>query len=1017
MLTNQATGDRWGAVTTANGRFAMENVPVGGPYVLLARTVGYTPVQQGGIQLALGQRFVADLTMEPATVRLETVQVTVQANPLRDATRTGPSTTLSDSTVHSLATLNRDFQGLLETAPQVSFAQGNLSIAGQNNRFNNILIDGSVNNDLFGLADNGLPGGQIGSRAISLEAVQELQLQVAPFDVRLGGFTGGLLNVVTKSGTNAFHGSAFEYFYNQSLVGSDVFGQHPSAFATHQFGASVGGPIVKNVAHFFVAFEQRQTESPVTSLGPNDAINIPRLGYTAGEATAVQQALAKFGVKAGGFGAVSLGNPNPDVFAKVDVQLAPGNTMTLSENYVAGYADFLDRGSLSSGSDYDLASAGHRIKNYNSTTRFDWSSTFGKGFANDLIVAGTVIRDKRDPSSQFATIDVGDSTGNGRYVSGADEFSQHNRLYQDIVELTDDLTGSFGDHHITIGTHDEFYHFHNEFFPQSYGQWQFNSVQDLVNGKAFEYQLAIPLLPGGPTADFHANQIGFYLQDQWIPSNRLTISAGVRLDVPLIPDNPPRNDSLLAQTGINTSTMPSGNTEISPRFGFNYDLVGDRSTIVRGGSGLFEGRPAVVWLSNAFSNTGVASTLLTCFDSLVPAFNPILANAPQSCRGGPGSAPPVPTINVFDKHFAFPQIWRSALSFDRLLPGGFVFSLDGMYSVTEHELFIYDRNIQVQGTLAGEGGRPIYGSEPAFAGARSIRSTHLDPNFGPILQHVNRNGDYSYSFSPQLNKTFGAWALGRYAEIHASYTYAQSYDRMSLSSSIAASNYGFSEISGNSTIFNRPLTPSQWSTPHQIKVSATNVFPLAIKASLEYVGRSGTPYSYAIFGDVAGLGVSARTHDLVYVPTNENDVTLSDFSGAVYKNQQRDSAWSQLNSYINSVGCLRNARGHIIGRDACRNPWQDIINMRIGKQLTVGGQSVELSWDILNLPNLINRGWGQYKQYTPFEDADIFSSKGFDAANHRFVYNFAPAPKGVVTDPTLFEPSEWRMQVGVHYAF
>jgi len=1014
MLTNQATGDRWGAVTSANGRYAIENVPVGGPYTLLVRIVGYAPAQQNGIQLVLGQRLDANLTLEPSTVKLETVQVVASKSPLQDITRTGESTTISDSAVHSLPTITRDFQGFLETAPEVSFASGGMSIAGQNSRLNNILIDGSVNNDLFGLADNGLPGGQVGGRAISLEAVDQLQLQVAPYDVRLGGFTGGLLNVVTKSGTNQFHRSAFEYFRNQSLVGSDIFGVHIPDFSTHQWGASVGGPIVPDRAHFFIAFEQRSTDQPALFVGSNDSVNAARLGYTLSDLTAISNHLTALGVKPGSFGSASLGNPNPDVFAKVDFQLAPGNTITLSENYVTGYEDFLDRGNVNS-SAYDLSSAGHRIKNYNTDTRLDWSASFGGRFANDLILSAGVVRDKRDPASTYATIDI--FNGNGDYLAGAEEFSQQNRLYQTVDEITDNLTIALGDHHLTVGTHDEFYHFHNEFFPQSFGRWQFNNLHKFLVDSARAYFLATPTAPGGPTADFAASQVGFYAQDQWNPVPRLSLSGGVRFDVPFVPDKPGVDQKLLTQTGINTGAIPNSQLEISPRLGFNYDVLGDRSTIVRGGTGLFQGRPLFVWISNAFSNTGANQTLLTCRGSAAPAFNAQnLATPPTACNGA-GSNPPIPTVNYFDNNLNFPQNWRTSLGFDRDLGHGFLFSLDGLYNVAEHQLYIEDVNIRVVGTLAGEGGRPIYGVPDSSSAQTDV--THIDKNYGPILHHVNRNGDYSYSITPQINKTFGRWLLGRYAEIHASYTYSQSYDRMSLSSSIAESNYGFSEISGTSTIFNRPLAHSEFETPHQIKVSAMNVFPLGIKGTLFYVGRSGTSFSYAVNGDVAGLGSSrSTTHDLIYVPKSEDDIDLADNQGdPAYTGAQKDSAWAQLNRYINSQSCLANSRGQIMRRSVCHNPWQDIINARIAKDFTVAGQSVELSWDVFNLPNLLDRNWGQYKQYTPFEDADLFTTEGYNATRQRFIYNFNPISKTTVTDPTIFEPSVWRMQVGVRYSF
>ncbi len=988
-LVNTRTGFQITASTREDGLFDFENVTPGGPFTLAARAIGYRPVSRSGLMVSLGQVVTADLSMESSAVTLEALTVTEQApSPLLSKARTGAAVYVTDSFIQRLPTLSRNFTDFISTAPQVN----GTSVAGQNNRYNNIQIDGGVNNDLFGLGSTGTPGGQVNERPISLEAVKEYQILIAPFDVRQGGFTGGLVNAVTKSGSNEFHGSFFGYGQNQDIarktvdrgpLGTDVLNNYHE----YQYGGTVSGPIVKDRLQFFAAVDLKSRASPFTAgyLQGVDSIDKAAFGVTQSQADSVATWAKANLVDPGSAGQITDKTPDHDIFVKLNGQLNSKSQLEVSFNHVTASDGSLIRSSSFSGyrSGYELGNAGYSINNTTQTARVRYNVALGSRYTNELLLGYQKIDDLRNPGMNTPLIFVG--TGSAIAI-GAERFSQGNVLKQKNYEVTDNLTIGTGTHLVTVGTHNEFFQFYNQFFPGSYGVWGFASAAALDAGTPNHYEIALPLRTNGPLAQFKVNQIGFYAQDIWSATPKFSLTYGVRLDDPLLPGKPDANPALAAvqfthftdDGSHGTGTTDVANTADfstsplwSPRLGFNYDVKGDQSTFIRGGIGIFSGRPPYVWVSNAYANSGLTQETLTCNGASVPTFTTDLASQPTSCASGGPPSPPVPSIVYFDHGFKFPQTLRGALGLDHQLGWGTVLTVDLLYTRTLNQFYLNDVNIQgVQSKEAGEGGRLMYGvaGTPNASGIASVVGVkRISTSYADVIRQSNSSGDNSYSGTVQLNKRFTG-----FLSFDAGYTYSKTKDRECLTSSISNSNLRFAVLQG--PLDDRPLETSCFDVPNKIALTGVFNIPLGFQASVTYTGYSSTPFTYVVNNDANGDGLGGN--DPIYVPRDSADITL-----------KNPSDWATLSKYIQSDPCLANAKGTVMVRNTCRGPFQNYLNARVSKVIpTVHGQSFEISLDIFNLPNLLSASWGVVKYTTGFEDQAILNATGYDVNNQRSQY-------------------------------
>lgn len=1019
QLKNRATGLSFTAVSGATGVYVLDNLPPGGPYVLEASADGYYGTVWNDIQLPLGQRLTLDLKLRKfETMQEDVVVVAQEISPLQDQGRTGASTTVGTAEMVKLPLQGRNFTDLISTAPQVS---GN-SMAGQNNRFNNIQIDGAAYNDLFGLASSGTPGGQAGAKPLSMEAIQSFVVQVSPFDVRHGNFAGGMVNAITKSGTNEFRGALFSYWQNKVLAGL----QDDPAFLGYnitQFGGSLGGPLLKDRAHFFITADLQERQSAfgnrfqLGGVDPTD--DLARAGFTNAEAQRFIDILAsRYGVTDAGTAlATNLDNPDRNVFAKVSTSLIPNSYLELSYNFVTAERDSLTRSPTSTSvpgrirDGYQLSNSGYSQATSTHNGRAKLVTTWLDGrLSNELLGGFSIIRDERRPPLNIPLILVkaGRLGANDSWLAaGAERYSQTNELDQDIFQVQDSLTYSFGQHQITVGTSNEFLRIRNAFLQASIGAWTFDSLDDFEAGipSAFQRRFGIGDQQDPGTAAFNVAQLGLYAQDTWSPLRTLTVTPGIRIDVPFLSRatlNPVLANN--AAFPIDTSKVPSGNILWSPRLGFNWDADGKASTIVRGGVGIFSGRPPYVWVSNAYGMNGLSQVELTCTRTSgtreVPAFTIDPAAQPYDCAGGT-TPPTAPTnqgeIDYFDPNTRYPQNFRVALGADRRLPWGLIATVDLLYSKDVNGWYTTDENLSLQGT-SGEG-RALYGTfNPT--GFRA-QPTRIDPtNLTQAVKVFNKNGARVLSGTFQLQKQ-----LRDVLDVGMAYTYTDARDLISLTSHLALSNFQFVPLDGD--IQNRNLRPSAFDRTHRISLTGTATLPYGFNAGLIFTSQSGLPYTWTVSGDVNADGINGN--DLVFVPADASQISLQD-----------PTQYDALNAFIDSQECLRRSKGRMVERGACRNPWQTFFDVRLGwtSPEFIKGQRAEVQLDIFNVLNLINPNWGLFEQDAQYENhsSAFLRAVGYDPANNRPIYSFTEptAVRTTVYSPTL---SRWRIQLGARYVF
>jgi carboxypeptidase family protein/TonB-dependent receptor-like protein len=999
-VANAATGERWQLTTPPTGRYVLENLSVGGPYMIEVRALGFQPTRFAGVILTLGQRYTADVVLQQTAIELEALNVTSTGDPLINAGRTGPGQSVSDSTIVKLPNIARDLTTLALLSPQVSPRPGGaFSIAGQNQDFNALHVDGGANTDLYigrlpGAASAPAALPQVLPRPISTETLQELQVLVAPFDVRLGGFAGGLLNAVTKSGTNAVHGSAYSFLQNNHLVGIDSAGLPASPFTSWEYGATLSGPLVHDRLHYFLSAELHDQVAPdpgpivSDTAGGADTL---RTGIRYASAARFQSILSNYGLDPGTLGPVTGHLPAQDLFAKVTAQLRTGGTWELSDHYAHGTRrNFVDRNFGT----YLLSSTSEADRSAVNASRLIWHALLDVRWSNELILSYLHVRDTCRPNAEFPRILV--FADRGLLLAGPNLACPTQRMEQGAFEFTDNVTTGFGRHYVTVGTHDELLHFTDAVLVGSAGLWRFDNLDSLQAGHARHYERGLPgpLHPAGPVADFHVRQVGVYAQDRWVVSPRLTLTAGLRVEVPFFPDATATNPALETALGIDTGKLPSGNMLWSPRLGWSYDLEGDGRLRIRGGVGLFSGPPPYRWLGNAYHDGGLQEEFLSCDGQAVPPFDPV--NQPTTCGVGPK-----PRVSVFDPGLRFPQNLRVALGADHRLPLNVVGTVDLLYTVGLQQFYLSDANLESPvGVSLGEGGRPLYGSiDPATGTTTPARRTAA---FGQVVRVSNRSGDRAFSIAVQLQKRVGR------LDLNAFYTFSHALDLMSLVNFASAPNLQNTPLDG--TFDDRRRRTSFFDTPHRVSVFGTVNLPGRTTVSIEYAGASGTPYTYVVDGDAnadgIGVGGAAARNDIVYVPRNASP------SGDISLGSATD--YAKLDAFIAGERCLRTQRGRIMTRNSCRNGWLGFLNARLTKSVpTARGQTIEILLDVFNVLNLLNRSWGRYRITTSDPSIPLLKLRGYDPALDRGVYQLELPARNQIADAA----SRWRLQLGAQYVF
>jgi hypothetical protein len=1009
IAIHNPTGTRYAATSNTDGRYNFVNINTGGPYTITASYVGYKAEKIEGVYLKLGEAFTLRIKLSEGGQDLQEVQVIGKNSTVLNSKRTGASTTVSEKQLETMPTISRSLSDFTRLTPQ---ANGN-SFAGSNNRYNNITIDGAVNNDVFGLSSNGTPGGPAGTQPISLDAIQEIQVLVAPYDVTQGNFTGGGVNAITRSGTNDIEGSAYFFGRNQNTIGKSVDGLNTRAteFYNRTYGVRVGLPIVKNKLFFFVSGEMTRVEQPTTFnagdvgsvINPTDAQKIADFMKT------------NYSYDVGSFGESQTQTQSNKILARLDWNINDKHQLTVRHNYIDAFDDNLTR----SGSGFRFGNNGYKFSNNQNVSVLELRSRFNQNLSNNLIVGYSRIRDSRDPLGVlFPQIQINNmnNVSTQSVTFGTERSSAANQLDQDVFEFTDNLKLFAGKHTFTLGTHNEFFKFRNLFINNVNGSWQYNNITDFYNKAPNRVQAAYSILPDDnrPAAQFSAAQLGFYFQDEIELDETFKLTAGLRVDVPLFFDKPLANP-LVASVfpGMATDKLPSGQLLVSPRVGFNWDVDGKRNVQVRGGIGLFTGRVPFVWMANQFTNSGL---LYGSVDRTNSVASPLAFVPDPNKQNTAGAGATSYEVNLLANNFRIPQTLRYSLGADVKLPGGVLATVDGLYSKTVNNVVYKNINLlRRNGVIASDlsGGQD---TRPAYTGKVSNTFTN-------VLLLENSSKGSSYSLTGQLSKSFD---FGLSAMV--AYTYGKSEDVNSGLNSTALSNWQFNQIVADPN--NPELSYSNFDLRHRVigslsyGVSYGKNKAFGTSISMFYVGKSGSPYTYLYFGDVNSDG--ANQNDLLYVPRNASEIKLVPYYTrnsttnviTITPNTPTPAEqWTALDSYISNDPYLSSRRGQYAERNGSKMPWEHQFDVRIMQDL--GGMihgtknRLQLSIDIINFGNLLNKDWGR-SYFVTNSASTLINYSTTNIANRGFNFKAPADNRAYSVSPFA---SRWQGQIGIRYLF
>ena len=1000
QVTSASTGFSRTAVTHADGRYNVSGLETG-RFTVSVRRLGFAP-QSRVVAVSLGQTTRADFDLATQATQLASVRIEAsQETGLISSSRTGVLTTVSDSALRRLPSLNRNFTDFVSLTPQVSttLPNGGLSGGGVNNRYNQVTIDGTNETDLFGLGSTGQPGGQANGKSIGIESVKEYQVLLAPFDVRHGNFAGLLVNAVTKSGTNTYHGSAYGVGRNQNFTRSQPF---INDFSQYQYGFTAGGPIVRDKAFFFVNPEWQRFSTPASGV----YVGAPGAAVSAADVSAVTSVLQGYGVPTGSAAQVSLKNPLANFFGRLDFPDLPHNSsLILRYNYGSATSEALGRNFTGTQPTLALTSNEYQYASTKHAPALEFRTNFTGGAYNELLASYTRIRDPRTALGGVKAPQVMVTIPTATIVAGTERYSQGNEVDQDITELTDNVTLPFGSHTVVVGTQNEFYKARNLFAQASYGVWNFQSLDSLRNGQAYQYFVGVPAPnTGDGSVRFRTATLSGYIQDAWTATPNFTLTYGIRADVPTFKNKPPTNPAILTGFGRNTADIPSGHIQWSPRVGFNWDVTGDERNQLRGGIGAFTGHPAYVWLSNAFQNSGLTGVNLLSCNRTAPVFNAAAVTTPPTqCSNGTGVSAGS-EVDLLQPSVRMPQTLRGSLGYDRDIGHGLIATFEGLYTKALYAPFYY--NLALAGPQGTDPhGRVLYGSAP-YSPVLTV------PGRSTVIDVANENKDHYYNLTGQLTRRFADNWEGSVA-----YTYSRGWDVQSLTSSTAYSQYRYGRIwAGNQ--MDQTATRSAFEQRHRIVAQGSYTFPTLTTASLIYNGGSGIPYAFVYNSDLNGNGFSFD--DPIYVPKDATNPTEIQFQDITSGNTVKYSAAQQaaaLNHFIDANACLRSQRGKIMERNSCTAPWSNLLNVSFRQAFhTLQLQNVSVQLDIFNFLNLMNRDWGRqaftYSEVAPF--------------NFRRLANGTTLQTGVPVvqyDPTtpVFDynnlSSNYQMQLSLRYSF
>ena len=1022
-VVNTATGVASNAVVRG-GRFFVQGIEVGGPYVVEIRLLGFVPQRSAPLFLALGERREMQFVLQPGEVRLDAMVVSARA-PL--STGAGTATLVPEALVSRLPTPDRNFYDFVRLAPQVSTKVGSqrvgVSAAGANLRFNNFLINGVderfVNGNVSAASNVG--------KSIPLAAVKEFQVLVAPYDVRYGDFAGALVNTVTQSGTNDLHGSLFTYWRSDRTARGGELAT-TSAYDRVQSGFSLGGAIVRDRVHFFVAPEVQRFTSPAA--GPyvgQPPGSSPPVPVSDADLRRLDDVMRGYGLIAGSSGPVQLSNPLVNIFARVDATL-PGNSRAFVLLNHAGASDSrfsrAARDTFSLSSYLQSTSTALEIASLQVHTDLPRTS----GGHNEFVVS--LLRDRAAvvPEVQQPIVRVLAPGMGGSLVTlntGSFEQAQGRSDPSHSVTVRDEVSIPLGSRNIfVIGGQLEHFQVKRSGVAGSYGTWTFSSIDSLAQGLAERYELRKDL--GSADAPLTGAQYAAYAGDEWRPVSRLAVTFGARMDLMSFASHAPFNPVVDSIFGRRTDEMPGDRLHVSPRLGFQWDINGAARDRVRGGIGIFTGRPPRAWIRPAVVNYGLGTGFLKC-GSLTgdtgapPIFNPDYRRAPTVCATGPALASaPAGDIDLIDRNLRMAQSLRTSLAYDRALPGGIAWTTEALYSRYLSDFMFV--NLNLRGPQSTDRfGRVLYGS----ISATGVPTPALRLPSAGVVDLVNTANNYSYQLSTRLEKH-----LADRLTASASYTFSRTRDVESPSRVNLTGKQLWADartVSGQHD--DTKLGVSLNDLPHRLVGTLTYAAPWSrwsTDVAMYYVAESGSPFTYVAwgagnFGDLNSDG--ANTNDPIYIPRDVSNVSEIHFSGRsdaagadnsaaaqAVRVQQQQGAFEAL---IERTPCLQRHRGQILERNTCREPWSYTTIASLRQVVDVGAHRPEISLDIFNVLNLLNARWGRYRVAAPRLLEHVGSSPEAQGASQP-IFRYDP------TSPdwtTLHAESAFNLQLGMRYRF
>lgn len=1074
-IVNISTGFKAGVITRTNGRYFVQGLEVGA-YKVTARLLGYTP-QSREVRVNLGVQSRADFEMTETAVQLGTVTTVAQMSSGADfsSSRQGVSTVVTDSLMRRGPTLQRDFTDLVKLTPQVSSTAQGPSAGGAYNRLNNFTVDGANQNDRFNLGSSGgQPGGATAGRIMSMEAVKEFQVLMSPTDVRYGNFAGMMINAVTRNGTNTFEGGAIYMFRNPQMA-ANVEQIRTSDFKIKQYGFTLGGPIIKNKLHFFLAPEWQQRTDPTagpTINAAGTAISNATTSISLDSINLIKSILApKFDV--GNVDVFRRANPLTNLMGRLDWSINDANRFTFRVLDNTAEQDEYSRTFGAIRPDAGQQSGGLRMTS-NSFTRQNKNRSYTaqlftnlkNGSANEFLFGYNTVDDIRLVPVNAPELAIGvvqqttaapsGTTPNSVVSVGTERFSPGNALNQKILELSDNLTIPLGAHTVTLGGRFEATDIYNFFLSgAANGAYNFRTIDSLRLNNPSSY--AFSYANGGDiAAAFKGNQLSAYLQDFYNITNNFSITAGVRLDLPSFQSAPLQNDSITAASNGAFRTDYKIKTQAmwSPRVGFNWDVGGTQSLQIRGNVGVYTGQTPYILIGNAYGNTGLGGVTVTCNGSTattkVPAFTTDITQLPKSCAGQPSPTPGTAGtvgVNINDPNFKYPQNLTATLGFDKQLPGGVVFTFEGLYRRERNALYVRDLNLKGPRLVGGvpyrdANGRVLFAdtitvsangsativnnNQLVIPSTRLIGSNRVRFSEGAI-QLTNATAGYNYTLSGQLRKRFN-----RTFEGTAAYTYNQAKDVQSLTSDRAVSNWRNGRQFAGAEYEPDNATTSNFERPHRIMMFGTYTAPWVknqTDVTFYFEAVSGNSITYVTNNDINGDGIAGN--DPIYVPTNATDpsqVRIGTGAGSTYAlNAAAAAAFEQ---FIKLQPCLDRQRGKIMERNSCYGPFQKRMDVSIRQTLPqISGQRLTAQLDIFNFANLLNKSWG--RNYFPivstFNNQAVLNTAGRTAGalnTAQWNYNLNTSVQNGITtfnSPWSVNPNSagnnYQMQLTMRYAF